>query len=159
MQVSKSKRCAGVLYECISEGNWLTTKRFDGIFILSDKVAFMSRAAFTAIAGETTALKAPPAGRESVCIFNKPVSSKMFLLLSSSAANQSTFHNLAEAHLYQSIRIISQLYQSKEFELRFKEFSSAHQACMYLIQSTETNCTNCDIFLLFKITAFYLNIY
>ncbi len=43
----------------------------------------MSRAAFTAIAGETAssaALKAPPAGRESVCIFNKPVSSNMFLL-------------------------------------------------------------------------------
>uniref|UniRef100_A0A673M773 Arf-GAP with GTPase, ANK repeat and PH domain-containing protein 1-like n=1 Tax=Sinocyclocheilus rhinocerous TaxID=307959 RepID=A0A673M773_9TELE len=65
-------------------------KSFDGIFILSDKVAFMSGAALiTAVTREPAnfiTLKAPPAGRQSVCIFNnKPVSSNMFLLLTKPA--------------------------------------------------------------------------
>ncbi len=103
------------------KGTYCLHNSFDGILILSDNVAFMSGAALiTAIAEETassTALKAPPAGRESVCIFNKPVSSYMFLLLSFwfSAATPSTFHILAEAYLFQSIRIISLHYQSKVF--------------------------------------------
>ncbi len=42
LHVSKSKRGAGDLYECISD---CLQNSFDGIFILSDKVAFMSGAA------------------------------------------------------------------------------------------------------------------
>ncbi len=38
----------------------------------------------------------------------------------------------------------------------FKEVSSAHQACIYLIQST-AKTEIFEIFLLFKITIFYLN--
>ncbi len=58
-----------------------TWARCDDIFLLNwYKVVFMN----AAVTGETTvsaAPKAPPAGRESICIFNKPISSNMFLLL------------------------------------------------------------------------------
>ncbi len=82
-----NQNAAQVFYMNVSlKGTYCLHNSFDGIFILSDNVAFMSGAALiTAIAEETassTALKVPPAGRESVCIFNKPVSSYMFLLLS-----------------------------------------------------------------------------
>ncbi len=40
----------------------------------------------------------------------------------------------------------------------FKEFSSAHQACIYLIQNTAKAVILWSI-LLFKINAFYLNIF
>ncbi len=52
------------------------------------------------------ALKAPPAGREGICIFNKPISSNMFLLLHT----HFVFFVLAGALLFQSIRIISLCY-------------------------------------------------
>ncbi len=44
------------------------------------------------------------------------------------------------------------------FLMFFKELSSVHQTCIYLIQST-ANQYNFYIFLLYKITVLYLNIY
>ncbi len=51
-------------------------------------------------------LKAPPAGRELICIFNKPISSNMFLLLHT----HFIFFVLSGALLFQSIKIISLCY-------------------------------------------------
>ncbi len=49
--------------------------------------------------------------------------------------------------MYSKLYTTSQKFlNSKMFNVFFKEFSSAHQA-------------NCEIFLLFKITAFYLKIF
>ncbi len=144
-------------------------KRFDDIFILSDKVAFMSGAAlFTAVTGETacsTALKAPPAGRESVCIFNnKPVSSNMLLLLLNFCFLQQLralfiLFILAEAHLFHSIRIISPHYHSKVFWTgRFLMFFFLRTKPAFVWSKVQQKLYNFEI-LLFKITAFNLNIF
>ncbi len=63
--------------------------------------------------------RAPPAGRDWICIFNKPVSSNVFLSLLTllfflfSAATMSTFYILAEALLFYSIIIIRLCYRLK----------------------------------------------
>ncbi len=107
-------------------------KSFDSILIVSDKAAFMSAAAlFTVITVETAvsaALTAPPAGRESDCIFNHEPSpatlQRLLLTLLTVFCSNS-------AHLFQSIRI------TRFFNVFiFKEASSFHQACIDLTINT-----------------------
>ncbi len=59
--------------------------------------------------------------------------------------------------LPQCIHYQSKVFEQYDFLLIFKELSSAHQAWIYLIQNTEILFY--EIFLLFKITAFYVNIF
>ncbi len=120
----QKQNAARVFYMNVSlRGTDCLQKSFDDIFILSDKVAFMRGAAlFTdRETASSTALKAPPAGRESVCIFNnKPVSSNMLLLLLNLfvfAATPSTFHTL-----YPGWSKLVSIYKNNQATLPFKRF-------------------------------------
>ena len=69
----QNQNMSRVFYMNVSlKGTDCFQKSFDGIFILSDKEAFISAAPLIiAVTGETagsTTLTAPPAGRQSVCI-------------------------------------------------------------------------------------------
>ncbi len=127
LHVSKSKRGTGVIHVAvvlmtaalsdkmkIKSQLFITEcrqKSFDCIFILSDKAAFMSTTA-TIQPKPLFAPKAPPAGREWICIFNnKSISSNMFLL--AFFLHFLIFFFLTEALLFQSVRIISLCYSLK----------------------------------------------
>ncbi len=53
----------------------------------------------------------------------------------------------------------SKVFKELDFNVFFKEFSSAQQALHLFDQNTAQTQSNLEIFLLFKITAFYLNIF
>ncbi len=54
-------------------------------------------------------------------------------------------HHICMYSIYLNIYTTSQMFLNSKILMFFKEFSSAHQACIYLIQYTAKACDDKDI--------------